>query len=84
MMRAKSSSEFGKLKLVRLILGNLERKQELDYSQIKSFDDPYQWQKKFAISQLPKKSYLRIEIQTRSEKGKLFKCLTNPIWIDRG
>jgi hypothetical protein len=81
-IRAKSTSEFGKLTLVKVLLGNEERKQEFEYLGIVSFENPYYLEIQIAVTDLPKRVYFRIEIHTQQEQGKIAKCLTNPIWIE--
>ena len=82
-MNAKSTEEFGRLKRLRIIAGNLKTKAEQAILTIDDFSTPY----KFALQQqfqLPLDSgYARIELTAQQGEDQVTRCLTNPIWINK-
>ncbi len=79
----KSTEEFGKLDLIKLLRGNLRTKNETVEFVMENFADPYNlhWEQK--LIDLSKRTYLRAELTTRRPDGKVARCLTDPIWIKK-
>ena len=80
-IKAKSTAEFGKIKLVKLFVGDLTKSEEIEYQTINQFETPYIFQFNRQLSQLPKNAYLRLEVIAEKKNGELTRCLTNPLWI---
>ena len=82
-IKAKSTSEFGKIKFIKLFTGDLTKKEEIEYQIIKQFETTYFFKFNRQLSRLPKNAYLRLEVVAEKKNGELTKCLTNPVWIKR-
>jgi len=80
-VNAKSTSEFGVLKFIKLFVGDLTRKEEIEYQTINRFENSYNFKFNRKLSNLPKNGYLRLEVTAEKKNGELTKCLTNPVWI---
>ncbi len=81
-LTAKSTSEFGKIKSIKLFLGDLEKKEEIEFQSFKKMKDPYLFELKWSVSDFPENGYLRSELIAEKINGKKTKCLTNPIWMN--
>lgn len=81
-LNGKSTSEFGKIKSLKLFLGDLEKKEEIEFQTFIKTKDPYLFELKLNSSDFPKNGYLRSELLAEKTDGKLSRCLTNPIWIN--
>ena len=77
----KSNSEFGKIKNVKIILGDLNIKKEFNF---KSFNKLYEYSLKEEIKLFPSSNNFYIRISASSKRnGKRYMCFTNPIWVKR-
>jgi hypothetical protein len=82
-LSAKSTSEFGKLKFLKLFSGDLDKKTEIELLTFNEFRNPYFFKRNWKLFGLPINGYLRLEVHAEKPDGKFTKCLTNPIWIKR-
>lgn len=80
-IECRSTPEFGDLKEVKIYRGDLLEKKESLIKTSKYFSKPYEQLIEFKIHEKINPSYLRAELYSELS-GKIFKCLTNPIWIN--
>ena len=82
-IKAKSTEEFGKLKLIHVLYGDLITKREIPLLTINKFSTPYYFNMEQNLPITSKRTYFRAELTTQKMDGKIARCLTNPIWINK-
>lgn len=80
LVEAISSPEFGKLKNVQIIFGDLEKGKEVTCEEIDRFKDPYRYLNHELPLPVGHRGYLRLEVTSEVEGAEKL-CLTNPIWL---
>jgi hypothetical protein len=80
LVEAISTPEFGKLKSIQIIFGDLEKKREIVCEEIDTFKEPYRYTNPNLPLPVGHSGYLRLEV-TSEVDGKEKLCLTNPIWL---
>lgn len=80
--KIKSSEEFGRFFLLRIRVGDLDKKREMDLLSEENFDLFFYYETKIILPELFTQCYIRAEVTTKMENGALSRCLTNPIWIN--
>ncbi len=77
-----SSENFGAIKSAALLVGNVAGKKETRRYFFKPPSGSYQFEAKKFVADLPVRGYIRLDV-TSTQNGKIFRCLTNPIYIDQ-
>ena len=72
-----SSEEFSELKEVIFIIGNIEKKVEIEYFKHTFTESVYNFSKEINLKSLPEKGYFRTEVNTVSGH----QAFSNPIWF---
>ncbi|MFQ5885398.1 MAG: hypothetical protein ACE5IO_09910, partial [Thermoplasmata archaeon] len=80
LVEAISTPEFGKLKDIQIIFGDLEKESEIVCEEIDTFKEPYRYTNRNLPLPVGHSGYLRLEV-TSEVDGKEKLCLTNPIWL---
>ena len=79
---AASTEEFGSLKRIVIIKGDISNRKEREIHEYTEFADEFRFEDALELSQLSR-GYIRMELY--SEKGgKEFFSITNPIWLSGG
>jgi len=79
-VKVRSSEEFGALKSVKFLLGDLKKKEESVVFQEILEITSYEYIKEITFNNLPDQGYLRAEVTTRTN----YQALSNPIWFSPG
>ena len=79
---AVSTEEFGKLKRIVIIQGDLSNRKESEVHKYTDFTDGYRFEDALDISQL-NPGYIRMEVYTETADKEFF-SITNPIWLNGG
>ena len=79
---AASTKEFGKLKRIVIIKGEISARKEDEIHKYTDFADGYRFEDVLTISRLSR-GYVRIEVYTESNDKESF-SITNPIWLTGG
>lgn len=84
MLKVKSTEEFGELQKAVIYKGELSKKREIVWKQIelKHLKDPYSHVSEQTVK-IDNDCYIRVEAMSKKKK-KIYRCLTNPIWIEGG
>ena len=80
-LKVKSSPEFGAIKKITLLIGDLQLKKELPFNIFKSFPQPYFYEKVLAIPSVASPFYLRAEVDAETVTHQKTRCMSNPIWV---
>ncbi|HDQ00409.1 MAG TPA: PHP domain-containing protein [bacterium] len=80
-IQATCSEEFGALRRVEILCGNLDAAQEYLLMQWNRFENCYQFEKKVSLDLAHNRCYLRAEAIAENNSGQIHKCLTSPIWV---
>ncbi len=80
-LSAKSSSEFGALRRIRLFSGNIREKYELSVFEEEINNSAFLFDRNIVINNKVEQGYMRAEVESSNERGN-FLALTNPIWIE--
>ncbi len=76
-LMSKSTEEFSELTNIKLILGDIENKNELILLEDLISNTAISYKKEFPLKDLPDRGYLRMEVSTKKD----FHALSNPIWF---
>ena len=82
LVEAISTPEFGRLKDIQIIFGDLEKKREIVCEEIGKFKEPYRYTNRNVPLPVGHNGYLRLEV-TSEVDGKEKLCLTNPVWLTK-
>ena len=82
-IKAKSTDEFGKLELIHVLRGDLITKKEIPQLIINKFSTPSHFKLEQNLPVVSKRTYFRAELTTKMTDGRIGRCLTNPIWINK-
>ena len=79
-LRAISSPEFGSFAEIRIILGDLKLKREIEIFNFSPEDDDFDFECSVQ-SENPPDGYVRAEATTRDENRKIYRCFTSPVYL---
>ena len=79
---AVSTEEFGGLKRIVIIKGDISARKEKEIHKYTEFADGYGFEDALEISQLSR-GYIRMEVYTETAEKEFF-SITNPIWLSGG
>jgi hypothetical protein len=77
-IRVRTTEEFGNLKSLQIMLGDLDKRTEIVFYSEPPDDDNYEFVKEISLENLPNQGYLRAEVTTTTK----FQALSNPIWFN--
>jgi hypothetical protein len=72
-----STEEFGILKYIKIMLGNMDKKRESVFYDNTIDKNRFEYVKEISLENMPDQGYLRTEVRT----SKNFQALSNPIWF---
>ena len=76
-IKVRSTVEFGSLNSIKIIRGDLNKKQEIIYYEINHENDVFDFHKEIFINNIPDRGYFRVEAITVNQ----CQALSNPIWF---
>jgi len=76
-----SSPEFGRLKEIKILLGDLETKKEKNMLNHRFSNETYRDRRSIEIDLTNQKGYIRAQLTSSTFDNKEKACYTNPIWI---
>lgn len=79
-IRAQSSSFFGTLQKLELVVASLDQKKEAQKYEISLSSGCFEILKTIQLSNLPPKGYIRLQVTSKDSHS--YHCFTNPIYID--
>jgi len=77
-----SSESFGAIKSVAFLMGDVAGKKETQRYFFRPPSGSYQFEAEKFVADLPMRGYIRLDVVS-AQHGKIFRCLTNPIYIDQ-
>ena len=77
-IKVRSTAEFGSLNSIKIILGDLDKKQEIIYYKISHEKNIFDFHQEIVMNNLPEQGYLRMEATTVNQ----CQAFSNPIWFD--
>ncbi len=82
-LRAVSSAEFGKFAEIKIILGDLKQKREIEIFNLSPENKIFEFENSIQIESAPI-GYVRAEVTTQDEENKIYRCLTSPVYLVGG
>jgi hypothetical protein len=76
-IKVRSTDEFGSLKSIMIMLGDLDKKQEFVYFEKYNKSGIFDYQQEITLNNMPDRGYLRMEASTVYN----YQALSNPIWF---
>jgi hypothetical protein len=76
-LEVRSSEEFGSVKFIKILLGDLDKRLESVFYEEKINLENFEYTKKISLENIPDRGYLRVEIRTTQN----YQALSNPIWF---
>jgi len=81
--KTRSTAEFGMLKQVKIILGELDQRRERSLLVRDSFQSPFIDEALVRVHEQIDASYIRVEVTTATPDGDVGRCFSNPIWFKK-
>ncbi|MFZ5517814.1 MAG: CehA/McbA family metallohydrolase [Candidatus Zhuqueibacterota bacterium] len=81
--KTRSTPEFGKLKQVRIILGELGQRRERTLLERDAFQSPFDDEVQVGLSELTGASYIRVEVTSEMVDQVAGRCFSNPVWFNK-
>jgi hypothetical protein len=76
-IKAQSTEEFGRLISIKIIIGDINNRQECLFFKDNIDIDYFDYDQEISLKDTPDKGYIRLEVRTSTN----FQALSNPIWI---